>query len=94
MGYQISYENGGSRKSVPDKPVMRKRKRIVYVFILSVAIAFVVLLQNKSTRRYFLPGNPTVTEAAIENFVESIQSGAGIGDAVTTFCREVIEGAG
>ena len=94
MGYRISYENGGSREQVPDKLFRNPGRGKLFILILVLTIVCCALWRNENIRRSLLPGDPVVTEAAIDNFVESIQGGDGIGNAVTAFCREVIEGAG
>ena len=41
--------------------------------------------------RMFLPGEGTV--AALEQMAEDLQAGEPLGDAVTAFCRQVVEDA-
>jgi len=91
MGYRISYENGGVRTRIsPQKTVGRKRL-MVWGAILAVAILAVCLHQSSSFRRLLLPGNKAVTEAAVTELVESVQRGEPFEDAITTFCRQIIE---
>ena len=46
-------------------------------------------------REYLLPGEPTVTEQAFSGLVQDLSSGMGLEEAVTVFCRQIIDhGAG
>ena len=93
MGYRISYENGWN-KSTFINPKKKKKKRLyLWVAFVLTAISVSVALNNDSIRQTLLPGDGATTETAIKNFVESVQSGNGIGASVTAFCREVIENA-
>lgn len=40
-----------------------------------------------------LPGDPQVTKSALVQMVEDLRTGEAPGDAVVTFCREVMDGA-
>ena len=51
-----------------------------------------VLLQNW-VQEFLLPGDPAVTAAALENMVDNIKDGNSIAEAVTAFCREIVENA-
>jgi len=38
-------------------------------------------------------GRQLLPEAALENMVEAVQDGESISDAITAFCREIIDSA-
>jgi hypothetical protein len=44
-------------------------------------------------QKYLLPGDPEVTAAALEQMVDDLRAGHGLGAAVTAFCREIVENA-
>ena len=43
-------------------------------------------------RNYLLPGDLTVTEAALSDMVAGLQVGQPAGEALTAFCRQIIHG--
>jgi hypothetical protein len=43
-------------------------------------------------RDLLLPGDEQVTSAALEGMVSDLRSGEPIGEAVETFCREILAG--
>lgn len=93
MGYRISYENGGKRTEIPNKDLLNKNKIVKWAIFSVSIIMIIIVLQVSTIRRFLLPGNGAVTEAAIIDLVASIQEGETVGQAVTTFCRQIIENA-
>lgn len=83
MGYTINYSPETAHKF----PV-KKSPKISVPWVLTGAALFLLLAGGW---KWLLPGNPDVTQAAITNLVEDVQSGAPVGDAVTAFCREIID---
>ena len=91
MGYRISYENGGIKTPVHEKKMIQKGT-VVKLSICIVSLCLVgILHQSKELRRCFIPGNPDVTEAAVTELVDSIRQGDRFEDAITTFCRHIID---
>lgn len=91
MGYRITYES-------PFKSENRKTfvKKTIYLKLISVVvIAFAVsfALFNTKLRRMILPGDPVVTERALSELVVDIREGQPVSDAVTAFCREILDNA-
>ena len=93
MGYRISYESGGEKQPILDKRVFIKRKKLLWSILIVSVFTLSILLQNKSIKQSILPGNKVITEAAIKNFAYSVRSGQDLGDAVTAFCRHIIDHA-
>lgn len=92
MGYQISYG------PIKTKDSVKMRGKTVRAFALVICIiALVIGLQvsgvGKTLWRWMLPGNPEVTSAALDTMAESLKQGDSVGEAVTAFCREIIENA-
>ena len=88
MAYKIDYIPVGKRQ------YLRKRKSPGWLFpTLAVvgffAVFFALSVQYGSTD-WLLPGDPTVTKAALAELIESLKAGEAFPDAVTAFCREVI----
>lgn len=42
-------------------------------------------------RQVLLPGEETLTEAAFQDMMGDIRAGETLGDALTAFCREIVE---
>ena len=85
MGYTIRYD----KKGMPGN----KRKRLYWI-LLCVAVLTAVLLTKFDQIRYLLlPGDPQVTELALEVFARQIAEGENFMDAFTSFCRYVLEAA-
>lgn len=42
---------------------------------------------------FLVPGDPEVTKAAASVLVDEIQAGTAVNEAITTFCKSVINGA-
>lgn len=94
MGYRITYSNG-----IIEKKLFRDRrinwKRIPVIFAtLAVAVTLAVPSGRLWLRNILLPGDEDVTAAALESLVEDLYSGESVGEAVQTFCREILTGDG
>ena len=92
MGYQISYG------PVKTKDSVKMRGKTVRTFALVICIiALVIGLQvsgvGKTLWRWMLPGDPEITGAALDTMVQGLKEGSSVGDAITVFCREIIENA-
>lgn len=87
MGYEIRYG--------PKEPVPRKnfsRAAIAAVLILALLFGVRALWPDGAARAaaLFFPAD---AREAFRQMVETIQAGEKVGDALTAFCREVIENA-
>ena len=86
MGYSIRYG--------PRIPAEKKRGRWQCVAALILAGAIVLLCVDIwNGRQWLLPGDPQVTAQALETMAESIREGESLREAITCFCREIIENA-
>lgn len=91
MGYQILYESGGIKTKIPSGKKKQRKSTIEWAMILLPIVLLLALVKNSGFRRFILPGNKDVTEAAIIRLVDSIQRGDHLDEAVTAFCRQIIE---
>lgn len=80
MAYRIEY------------PGKKKAKRFP-VWIVLPALGGLALLRQ-SFGRFLLPGDPEVTGQALEMLLTQLRQGIGAGEAVSTFCKTVVQGAG
>lgn len=80
MAYRIEY------------PGKKKAKRFP-VWIVLPAIGGLALLRQ-SLGRFLLPGDPEVTGWALETLLAQLRQGIGAGEAVSAFCKAVVQGAG
>jgi hypothetical protein len=92
VGYKISYENGGAKtEKITKSKFSRKQNVFRFGVFIVTAVLLLVLHRSKSFCRFFIPGNPEVTEAAVVEFVESVRQGNRFEDAVTAFCQQIID---
>lgn len=80
MAYRIEY------------PGKKKAKRFP-VWIVLPALGGLALLRQ-SLGRFLLPGDPAVTGRALETLLAQLRQGIGAGEAVSAFCKAVVQGAG
>lgn len=90
MAYRIEYDSGG----VKWQAARKKSFPVVWV-VLSVAAA-VLMVPGVRTAiwHWFLPGDGAVTAQALGELVTDLQTGESFGEAVTVFCREIIQHGG
>ena len=90
MSYSIKYDTSPSMKHYEKNVVTTKRKKVLIASGV-IGAAILIALYIAPIRRLLLPGDPMITERAIVKAVDELQAGEGLGEAITTFCREVIE---
>ena len=94
MGYRVEYKSFGEEKRQPK--VGQYKKAIMaaaLVMVLTGGALTVKLTGLPWVQKYLLPGDPEVTAAALEQMVDDLRSGYSFADAVTAFCREIMENA-
>lgn len=91
MSYNIVYGKDKRRYPGPKSPW---KKPLIYALIaLTLIVTAHVTGLSAAIWRFLLPGDPTVTEAALIGMVENIKNGVSLSDTVTAFCQEIIHGA-
>jgi len=95
MSYRITYPSFGEEKKQP----IAKRGWTGVAAAAFVAVLVIGAIAVKNTgltwvKTYLLPGDPAVTAAALDGMVEDLRNGESIGEAVKTFCEEIIAHAG
>ena len=90
MRYKIIYPQIGKHK-------YRKPRKPHNIMMITGSIAFIAVLMItlwQGSLSWLLPGDPVVTEFALQEMIDRLRDGEGLGQAVATFCREVVAGAG
>ena len=94
MAYSIKYVSFGEKK--------KQSKDTKWKNGMAAGLLVVVLLIGAMTVKhrglgwvtnYLLPGDPAVTAAALEGMVTDLKEGDNLYDAVSAFCREIMEHA-
>ncbi len=94
MGYRIHYGETVIKETFAQpKPKENFPVKVILSLTLCCAVLFTLLRNVDSVINFLLPGNQQTTKAAISTFVQDLNEGEPIKDAVTAFCREIIENA-
>ena len=92
MAYKIEY----TPESAYRYPQAEKRRTIKpgkFVFLLFL-IAAAAWIRFRGIPDILIPGDAVVTRAAASDFMEHVKTGMSVGEAVTVFCQQIIDGAG
>ncbi len=96
MGYRIEYGGRFADEIIKTTFTKEKKKHYVitalYVFT-AFAVLFGVYLRHGSVLPIFLPGDSAVTLTALKDFKECVGGGGSIVEAITAFCRTILENA-
>lgn len=90
MAYRIRYgppQNGVRRRISLDK------RCVTLLLVAAILIVMIVFGSNPTVKAHLIPGDPEITEAAFAGFVLDVRGGISFGDALTAFCKEIIDGA-
>lgn len=92
MSYKIEYASELDRKY----PSQKKAHHVKWgnIILISFVILGALWLRMNGVPDFLIPGDPNVTRAAAAVMVEQIQAGGSVGNAVTVFCKEILDGAG
>lgn len=92
MAYRIVYG------PMPKGTCPERRSTFRFHLLTAVFLLLFVLLVRQAwpegterLRSVLLPGEPGSTEKAVQVLLTDVQEGEPIGDAVTAFCRQIIE---
>ena len=90
VGYRIVY--GDDPVQLSEKSGSRRLRVLIGLCFLAFALA--VRLAWPEGRELlvmqFLPGEPTVTEAAFSEFLDNLRIGRPMADSMTAFCQDVL----
>lgn len=94
MGYRIVY--GPMPKTVEAGRRCSYRLYWLTALFLMLLVLLVKLYWPEGVqvlRSCLLPGEMTSTEQAVNGLISDLQGGESFGDAVTVFCRQILENA-
>ncbi len=92
MGYQIAYDSVGG---VPQKP-KKRWTGILAVAVVLLIVAGAMTVKNVGlewVQEVLLPGDPSVTAAALEGMAQDLRSGESVVEALRNFCQEIMRHA-
>ena len=92
MGYRITYENGHIHKKTIRSSQFRWKRWGAGAAVAALAVTLLIPRGRLWVRDLLLPGDEDVTAAALGSLVEDLSAGEPVGEAVQTFCREIIHG--
>lgn len=90
MGYRVEYQMEKTKKT-------DARPGRFPVMLGACLLAFLLLVNGlwprgaQMLRELLLPGNPSVTVAALEDFAQELKAGETLESALESFCRKVID---
>ena len=90
MGYRVEYQMEKTKKTDarPGRfPVMLGACLLVFLLLVSGLWP----RGGEVLRGVLLPGNPSVTVAALEDFAQDLKAGETLESALESFCRKVID---
>ncbi len=94
MGYHMDYEQIGQTRPQPTEK--HRVSGVIAVVLICVLVMGAVAIKTVGlpwVETFLIPGDPEVTQAALQDMVSNLQEGQSIGEAVTAFCREIVENA-
>ncbi len=91
MGYKVLYPQVGKRRYSGCRKMSNKTQLAVFITICFVLM--LAIIHWGVGLSWLLPGDPEVTGDALQAMIDSLRDGEALGDAVVTFCREVVAGA-
>ena len=92
MGYRITYKRGIMEKKTFRDRRIKWKSVAVTLLVLCLVGALAFPGGRLWLRDILLPGDADITAAALGSLVENLSAGEPVGEAVQTFCREIIHG--
>ena len=91
MAYKIQY----SPENQARYPITNRHKRWNWsrFVIPAIILAAMLWVRFNGVPDIMIPGNPEVTRSAASELLVNLSDGVAVKDAVTVFCKEIIDGA-
>ena len=96
MGYRIVYDRKYVGNIIKTNNAEEKKSNacLTWLYLITAGIfLFATYMRYGSVLPLFLPGEPEVTMAAVMHFKDHITGGGSFVEAVTFFCRIILEAA-
>ena len=94
MDYQVEYDSvGKEEKQKPDRHRVSGVIAVVMVCVLVLGAVTIKTVGLPWVESVLIPGDPEITASAWQQMIEDLRKGGSMTDAVTAFCREIIENA-
>lgn len=90
MAYVIRYFNSGKKKY--PRRNFKLRNNLPVLLCIGIVLFGVVLTATQSGFYWIVPGDPDVTVPAFAQLMDALTNGESFVEAVSAFCREVIQG--
>ena len=92
MGYRVRYDGKGNARKVQTY----EKWKPLYTCVLVIVFVTVCLLTDAGEwlGSILFPGDPAATEMALNTMLTSLREGESLSEAVTTFCRDILDNAG
>ena len=92
MAYKIRYAPESARRY----PQVSKKRNVRWGNLVMILMAFaaVVWIRLNGIPDFLIPGDPEVTKEAAAMMIADLDEGVKLDEAVTTFCKEILHGAG
>ncbi len=90
MPYAVSYGPEDSDRYPAKSRLDRKHSKRVILIILLLLATTLSFLFRETLVSWLVPGDDQVTMQSVESLLTDLQEGAPIGEALTTFCEEIV----
>ena len=94
MGYRIDYSKGPAKRHrfvfTQSRKAAIKLSAITAALLLALGL---IVCNGDAVKDFLLPGDPAVTENALQDMVTDIRAGDDMRDAFAAFCQKILEGA-
>jgi len=91
MGYQMIYQTD-QKNTLRRNPLRRQTMVAICFLVFSLTVRLFWEPGTQMLRELLLPGELSLTEAAIAQLVDDLKQGSGFGTAAEVFCHRVING--
>lgn len=91
MSYKIQYspETSSHYPQCGSKKSINLKRWLTVVMV----VAAVLWMRLYGVPDFLIPGDPEVTKTAASVMVDEIKNGATVGNAITAFCKTILDGA-
>ena len=92
VGYKIEY-SPETAYCYPQRNVCKKQNIGRWICLL-ILVGAILWMRVYGIPDFLIPGDPVVTRSATAAFMDDLSEGVSVNDAVTAFCRIILDGAG